>query len=95
MECWSISNRLQHQGCGLGLIGGAGAYGDFITSVVQWSGLGFFVVSLIGACSVIAAFLVALWGSGTAAVYSIVYLANASGRLEGGRSSARQRIHFD
>lgn len=64
--------------------------------VVQWSGLGFFVVSLIGACSVITAFLLALWGSGTAAVYSIVYLANARGRLEGGSGyRRRQRIHFD
>ncbi|KAK9839900.1 hypothetical protein WJX74_000074 [Apatococcus lobatus] len=61
-----------------------------------WSGLGFFVVSLIGACSVIAGFLLALWGSGTAAIYSIVYLANTNGRLEGGRGYRRpQRIHFD
>ena len=63
------------------------------------SGLAFFVIAAIGALSVISGFLLALYGAGATAVYSLATISPNSRIAFGGRrrpgNLRYQRYHYD
>ena len=57
----------------------------------QLSGLGYFLLAVIGAASTVTAFLVLLYGTCASAVYGVVSIAASSARIEQQR---RQRPDY-
>lgn len=58
------------------------------------SGMAFFLIAAVGAVSVVAGFLLALYGAGAAAVYSIATI-NPNHRLGQGNRRRPIRHHYD
>ena len=58
-----------------------------------WSGTGFFCVAMLGAISVIAGFVMLLWGAGAGAVYTAATLAGPV-RLGAGPQQRRYAMHY-
>lgn len=57
------------------------------------SGLAFFLIAVIGAISVLASFLLALYGAGATAIYSMATLSPGT-RLQYGRRRPRNNLRY-